>query len=67
MMQGKIGRYLARVGSWVKEPESARLKLHVDIKNKQQQIKSGTVSLYKDNLVTHLWGWWFYAVTDCRE
>lgn len=38
----KIGRYLARVGSWVEEPESARLKLHMDTKNKQQQIKSGT-------------------------
>lgn len=42
MMQGTTESYLARVGSWVEEPESGGLKLHLDAKNKQQQIKIGT-------------------------
>lgn len=38
---GKSGRYLAGVGSWLEEPESARLKeqLHLDMKTNSDRTK----------------------------
>lgn len=37
MMQGKAGRYLARVGNWVEDPEWVWLKLYLDKKKNKKQ------------------------------
>lgn len=83
MMQGKAGRYLARVGNWVEDPEWVWLKLYLDkkkTKNKRQQIKNGTVNsqnsgrslldslnLQSQSGAACVWSWWLYAAADCWE
>lgn len=67
-MQSKPGRYLAGLGDRVEDPESARLKLHLDTKTnssrskviqKMHETQAGlcwTVWVYKANLVRRVCG-----------